>query len=87
MLIILISVVGAAAVQMLLFKYLFDDADQFFKELKNTILLFPIAIFIESLINWSPSFRNESIRVLFWIPSGTIAGLAIYFFGQLITIH
>lgn len=75
-----VSIAGGLLVQAFLYKCLFEDTSELLKELKNTLSLLPIAIVFESFTNWSPSFTNEGLKALLWLPSGLIAGHTIYEF-------
>lgn len=74
----LISGLIAILTYFVLFKLLFEDLNEFAEKLKSTLYLSPIALILDFVINWSPSFRKLSLRILFWLPSGLLTGLMAY---------
>ena len=74
----LIGVFVGLTTYVILFKVLFQDFVEFRAKLKGTTIYYSIALFLDALFNWSPSFRKISIRVLLWLPSGLATGAVVY---------
>jgi hypothetical protein len=75
-----ISVLIATATYVGLFRVFFDSFDDFSGKFKATLYTFPIALILDYVVNWSPSFQGLSLKVLLWLPSGLITGVVIYKF-------
>lgn len=62
----------------LLYKLLFEGWDDFVQNLKWTLLLYPLGAIFDYFTNWSPTFEKVSVRILLWIPSGSVSGYIVY---------
>ena len=64
LMIYVIPSVVATVVYLGLYAVLFENADSFKKSLRDTIYFFPLSVLLDSVLNWSPSFKQVSLRAL-----------------------
>jgi hypothetical protein len=70
----LISAAALVFTYLVLMQLLFEDYDEFSRELRSTIQYFPISVVLDY------SFGNDRIRAWIWMISGPVIGVIVYSF-------